>query len=217
MSDTELLEQFYQCLLALAYDPYCERTLDEAMRLIAAVTGAQLTFVEILDPQQIPRYWRGYHADKRSLDAIRFAVSRGIIAQAIAERRIITTTSQLDAGQSSNVVSIECAKIAFVLCVPIEAPACTGVLYLQTLGGPFSSTDCERIELLASTLANVPALNPAAAAAPTSTMTLHEETRVLQVRRVHEAVTRCEGNISKAARELGVSRAFVYGVMHRRA
>jgi transcriptional regulator with GAF, ATPase, and Fis domain len=190
---SEDVERFYQCLLALSDHPFSERILDDALSAIVAVTNARLAFVEFYDEHKIPRYWRGHHVDKQSLDTIRASVCRDIVARAISERQTIATTARSD----------------FVLCIPIRAVP-VGALYLQSGADSFSSLDRERAELLVAMLRNRPELD-----ADETKKTLHEHTQALQHRLVRAAVSRCAGNISRAARELGVSRAFLYGLMRR--
>jgi hypothetical protein len=190
---SEDVERFYQCLLALSDHPFSERILDDALSAVVVVTSSRLAFVEFYDEHHLPRYWRGYHVDKQSLDAIRASVCRDIVARAISERETIATTARSD----------------FVLCIPIRALP-LGVLYLQSCADSFSSLDRERAELLVALLRNRPELD-----ADGTKMTLHEQTQALQHRLANAAISRCAGNISRAARELGVSRAFLYELIRR--
>ncbi len=146
---------FYRQLLDLGGQREIDPLLDQALALIADVTGARTGYLELYDDDSTqPRYWKGFHCSDRDRETIRASISRGIIQRAISEGRTIETPSaQLD-ERFADLGSVRQHEIQAVLCAPVGVPP-IGVIYLQARAkpGPFSATDAERAELFARQLA----------------------------------------------------------------
>src|SRR5215471_7588720 len=82
-------------LLALtdrtALDPF----LREALALMLRVAGASQGYLEIFSEGDEPGWWTAAGVSEDELDAIRAAVSRGIIAEATASGSAVVTPSAL--------------------------------------------------------------------------------------------------------------------------
>jgi Nif-specific regulatory protein len=148
----------YLRLLNLGRQTEIAPFLDGALGLIVDVTDARQGYLELYDDDYRggePRWSiaRGFSADEVS--AVRRAVSTGIIGEAIATGRAVTTASALDDDRFGSRQSVRRERIDAVLCVPIGEDPPRGVLYLQgrTAPGPFSARDQEHAEVFASHLA----------------------------------------------------------------
>ena len=202
------VDRFYQRLLSLD-ETNVEPLLADALRLLVEISQAELVYAELFDEDHAPRFWRGYHVDEPALDSIRAMISRGIVARAIAEGETIQTPSAFGDARFASLDSVKRNEVAAVLCIPLRREGVSvGVLYLQSCVRSFSTLDRDRAEVFASRLARV--------APGHDKLTLGEEERALHARRVREAMLRSNWNVSEAARELGVSRNFIYVVMARR-
>jgi len=146
---------FYRRLLDLGGQHELEPLLDEALALIAEVTGATMAYVELYDDLATdPSFWRGYRMSDRDIAAIRGSISRGIITRAMSDGRTIETPSAAMDERFSNLGSVRHHQIQAVLCAPVGVPP-IGAIYLQgrTKPGMFTATDRERAELFARQLA----------------------------------------------------------------
>ena len=206
--ETSAVEQFYQRLVALD-ETNVEPLLADALRLLVEIAHAELAYLELFDEEHVPRFWRGYHVDEQALETIRTMISRGIVGRAIADGETIETRSAFNDARFAKLDSVRRNEVGAVLCVPIRREnTVIGVMYLQGNASSFSMLDRERAEVFASQLARV--------APGAGKLTLEEEERGLHARRVREAMLRANWNVSEAARELRVSRNFIYTVMARR-
>jgi len=148
---------FYRRLLDLGSQSELEPLLDDALGLIAEVTGAVIAYLELYEEEATdPRFWRAHNCEADVVATIRQAVSSGIIARSLAEGRTVETPSAATDPRFEDLVSVQARSIGPVLCAPIGVPP-VGVIYLQ--GRPddsgFSSTDRERIDLFARQLAPI--------------------------------------------------------------
>jgi GAF domain-containing protein len=203
-------EQFYRRLLDLGALNEIAPLLDDALRLIVAVTGARIAYLEIHADTGDAVYWRGHGCMAETIDAIRARISKGIIAFALAEGRTVNVASAINDARFSDLGSVRQNEIGSVLCAPIDIH---GALYLQDrqVPGEFPTIDQQRVEIFARQVALV----AGKLLYQTETTPLAEELKQLQARRVREAMERHDGNVSGAARELGVARSFVYSVLRR--
>jgi Nif-specific regulatory protein len=147
---------FYRRLLDLGAANDVEPLLDEALALIVAVTGAQVAYLELYDDERgLPRFWKAHQVADAQVEAIRGAISRGIIGAALAEGQTIETPSAMADARFQSRGSVRDNAIEAVLCVPIGADPVTGAIYLQgrTRPDPFDALDRERAELFARQLA----------------------------------------------------------------
>src|SRR6185312_7217462 len=156
-----LERDLYRDLLDLGH---CERPgpfLEEALRIIVRVLGAEQGYLEVSDPQDGPTWWRAAGCSDEQVELIRSIVSRGIIAEALALGDVIVCPSAVLDPRFRDRPSVQASRIEQVLCVPIGPSAPVGVLYVQGRqgGGAFSDDEVERARLFARHLAPlVPAL-----------------------------------------------------------
>lgn len=149
---------FYRRLLDLSRQEEVEPLLDHALRLIVEVTGAKQGYLELHDDEaDEPRWWRGHRCNQRDLAGIRQSISRGIIAEAIATGRTVSTGAATSDARFENLASVQKNEIRAALCAPIGQAPPIGVVYLQGRGhdGSFSDDDRERAELFAHQLAAI--------------------------------------------------------------
>jgi Nif-specific regulatory protein len=149
---------FYLRLLELgdANDP--EPFLEQALLLIASVTGARQAYIELRaeDEESDPPAWsmaRGCSPDE--VDWIRAVISRGIVAEALATGKTILTPSAMLDSRVRDRGSVRANRVEAVLCAPIGASPALGVVYLQgsESGAVFDDGDCALAELFALRLA----------------------------------------------------------------
>ncbi|MCX5747220.1 MAG: sigma-54-dependent Fis family transcriptional regulator [Proteobacteria bacterium] len=151
----ETTSDFYRRLLDLGANQELEPLLDDALALIAGVTGATLAYLELSGEGSEPRYWRGRGLSDADLQTIRQSISRGIIGRAISEGRTVETPSASLDERFLDLGSVRQHAIQAVLCAPIGVAPPIGVIYLQgrTRVGPFAPIDREHLELFARQLA----------------------------------------------------------------
>jgi Nif-specific regulatory protein len=120
--------------------------LEEALRLIVRVFGVEQGYLEVSDPQDGPTWWRAAGCSDKQVDTIRNLVSRGIIAEALAQGDVISCPSAILDPVFGKLRSVQAARIEAVLCVPIVQRTPVGVLYLQGRlgGGSFSDPEIDR-------------------------------------------------------------------------
>lgn len=147
---------FYRRLLDLGGQRELEPLLDEALALIAEVTQASTAYLELHDDELTPRFWRGHGCSPDDVATIRASISRGIIAQAIADGRTVETPSAIGDPRFEEMISVQTHGIEAVLCAPVGMPP-IGIIYLQGRGdgGSFTPLDRERLELFARQLATI--------------------------------------------------------------
>jgi GAF domain-containing protein len=210
--DASCIDRFYQSLLAIDCVADPARVLDVAFPLLAEITRSRLIFLELFGEGSVPAFCRGYTPAAESIGSIRSKLSYGIVRQAVAEGRTITTSSAAHDERFIELASVRQHEIGAVLCTPLGMHLPLGVVYLQG-STEFSECDRGRVEAFAQRIARVaPRLVD-----PSTTLRrpLLEEVRELQGRRVREAMDRHDGNIAEVARSLCVSRKFVYRALQR--
>jgi Nif-specific regulatory protein len=145
----------YRRLLDLGLVGELEPFLREALRLIVDVAGARQGYLELHDRDGEPRWWMAHGFTEQQLEAVRAAVSRGIIAEAVATGRTVLTPSALLDDRFRSRDSVQARQIEAVLCAPIGADRPCGVLYLQNRagGGPFPDEAVGSAETFARHLA----------------------------------------------------------------
>ena len=149
----EVERQFYRRLLDLGGQHELEPLLEEALGLIAEVTGAQVAYAELHDEESEPQFWRAHGASSADVASIRQTLSRGIIGRAIAEGETVETASAIGDPRFEGMASVQRHGIDAVLCAPIGVPA-IGVVYLQGTQR-FTPLDRDRLELFARQLAPI--------------------------------------------------------------
>ncbi len=148
--------------------------LEDALRLIVEVTGAQKGYLELSAGRAgaDPPFWIATGLDDAELAQARRALSTGIIAEALASGRTVSTASALDDPRFSGHASVQAQRLQAVLCSPVtmggaerapQTPPSSsqplslsiGVVYLagRVATGPFPEADRAHVELFARHLA----------------------------------------------------------------
>lgn len=132
--------------------------LREALALIVEVAAARQGYLELHDDEEesdTPRWCIAHGLSADEVQGVRAAISRGIIAEAIATGQTIVTPSALLDPRFSERESVRSGRIEAVLCAPIGEDPPRGVLYLQgrATSGMFSEEDRARAEIFAQHLA----------------------------------------------------------------
>src|SRR5947208_14673729 len=134
----------YRRLLDLGRQDEPEPFLREALGLIVEVTGARQGYLELHDDDQpgTARWSLAHGFTAEQLAGVRAALSRGIIAEALASGKTIITPSALLDERFRERESVRIGHIEAVLCAPIGDDPPRGVLHLQTrVGHGFFSED----------------------------------------------------------------------------
>lgn len=157
-TDTDRLRlerDLYLGLLGLSDRENPSSFLDEALRLIVQVFGAEQAYVEVSDLDDGPTSWRASGCSDEQVERIRSIVSRGIIAEALALGDVVACPSAILDPRFRDRVSVQASKIEAVLCAPIGDGTPVGVLYIQgrRAGGAFCEEEVERARTFARLLA----------------------------------------------------------------
>ncbi len=147
----------YLRLLQLGDQDELDPFLKEALALVVEVTGASRGYLELRDAsrEEGEAWWIAHDCSSAELEGIRSAISRGIVAEALATGRTIVTPAAFLDPRFEARQSVRAGHIEAVLCAPLGDDASRGVVYLQGREGrgPFSDEDRERVEMLARRLA----------------------------------------------------------------
>jgi Nif-specific regulatory protein len=144
--------------------------LEDALRLIVEVTGAQKGYLELSAGRAgaDPPFWIARGLDDAELAQARRALSTGIIAEALASGRTVSTASAVEDPRFRGHASVQAQRLQAVLCAPVgqevvpdgaspQTPlrAPIGVVYLagRASTGPFPEADRAHVELFARHLA----------------------------------------------------------------
>jgi Nif-specific regulatory protein len=144
----------YRKLLDLGAQDELEPFLTDALSLIVGLSGALRGYIEIQDERAAesePRFWIARGLTDVDVEDVRAALSRGVIAEAIATRKTVLTASALEDPRFRDRRSVRKNRIEAVLCAPIGVDPALGVLYLQgrVEQGPFTGEDVARAETFA--------------------------------------------------------------------
>jgi Nif-specific regulatory protein len=158
LARVRLERDLYRHLLELGTKNEIEPFLEEALRLIAELAGAQRGYIELHDDatsDEAPRFWMARGCYDQDVAGIRAAFSRGVVAEAIASGQTILTASALNDPRFFDRDSIQRNRTEAVLCAPIGRDPILGVLYLQDRisSGAFTEDDRQRAETFAQHLA----------------------------------------------------------------
>lgn len=148
----------YRKLLDLGENEQLDSFLREALALSMQASAALRGYIELRDDSGKSAggpWWIAEGFSDADVEATRAAISRGVIAEALATGRTIVTASAIDDPRFSSRESVKSNRIEAVLCAPIGTDPPFGVLYLQDRveAGPFSEDDRVRAELFARHLA----------------------------------------------------------------
>lgn len=142
-------------LLELGQQRDLEPFLREALALVVEAADARQGYLELHDEQAgAAGWWIGHGFTDAELATVRGAISRGIIAEALATGQTIITPSAVLDPRFGVRDSVRRSRIEAVLCTPIGDPP-RGVLYLQGGAQPtmFSVEEQRRAETFARHLA----------------------------------------------------------------
>ena len=141
----------YRRLLELGRRDQPEEFLQEALGLIVEVAGARQGYLELFgaDPGETARWSLAHGFTGEQVEKVRAAISRGIIAEAVATGKTIVTDSAVRDERFSGLESVRRSRIEAVLCAPIGDDPPRGVLYLQNRAGhdSFTAEDQARAEI----------------------------------------------------------------------
>jgi len=145
----------YLGLLGLSDRDHPGPVLEEALRLIVRILGAEQGYLEVFDADDEATWWRAAGCSDDQVELIRTIVSRGIIAEALALGDVIACPSALLDPRFKDRPSVQASQIEAVLCLPILQRTPVGVLYVQgrRAGGSFSEAEVERARVFARHLA----------------------------------------------------------------
>src|SRR5262245_8805499 len=121
----------YRRLLDLGGQEELEPFLREALALIVESTDVLHGYLELHDDRGDPGWWIAHNLTAEQVEGVRHAISRGIIAQALATGKTVVTPSAQSDPRFSGLESVRLSQIEAVLCTPIGAAPPRGVLYLQ--------------------------------------------------------------------------------------
>src|ERR1041385_4787043 len=110
---------FYLRLLKLGRQSELSPLLSEALALIVELSGANQGYLEIHDHEEHidpRRWWIAHGFSAVEVEAVRAAISHGIIAEALATGQTIVTPSALLDPRFSERRSAQGAQIESVLC-----------------------------------------------------------------------------------------------------
>ena len=145
-------------LLELGQQRELEPFLRESLALVVEAAEARQGYLELHDDADVagaPRWWIAHGFSEAEIQDVRLAISRGIIAEALATGQTIVTPSALLDPRFGARESVRRGQIEAVLCAPIGVDPPQGVLYLQGRSAPglFSDDERARAEIFARHLA----------------------------------------------------------------
>jgi DNA-binding NtrC family response regulator len=130
--------------------------LADALRLIVEVTGAEKGYLEVRtgaapDAGPTEPFWIASGLDDAGLLSARRALSSGIIAEAIASGRTVSTANAGLDPRFRGQASVQAQRLEAVLCAPVGVDPAIGVVYLagRARPGPFPEDDRAHVELFA--------------------------------------------------------------------
>lgn len=149
----------YQHLLELGTQEHIEPFVREALALVTGVARAQHGYLELIDESGggSDTFWAVQGCTADETPAFRAGISHSVIAEALASRETVVSASALHDPRFQDRGSVRRHQIQAVLCAPIFAAGCHGVIYLQGRdeSGPFTEDDRRRSETFARYLAGL--------------------------------------------------------------
>ncbi len=143
----------YRALLDLGTHEDLGAFCDEALGLIATVTGAQRGYLSV-HPRGDARaegFSVAHGVAPGEIERIRAEISSGIIAEALRTGKTVSTASAHEDPRFQSLASVQAGRIEAVLCAPLGGERSVGALYLQgrRAPGPFTARDRALVETFA--------------------------------------------------------------------
>jgi len=203
--ENELLKKLLSLPRACA--PAAE--LAVAIRLLALAMGATTAYVELVSSEDGTTWFATGHdvMGNEPPDV----VSRGVMARAITDSKVIATSSARSDPRFRDLPSVRRERIEAIACAPIERHEVSGALCVQRSlhAGAFSASQLRLVDLFALQVGEV-ALRLGDGEPTPVVGPMRDEVRRFQQALVREALVRANGNVARVARELKVARSFVY-------
>jgi Nif-specific regulatory protein len=143
----------YLRLLELGGQEQIEPFLAEALGLVVEVTGARRGYLELRaegEGAEEPVWWMAQGYSRDDVEGIRQTISRGIVGEAVATGKTVTTPAAFLDPRFEARESVRARRIESVLCAPVGAGAPIGVLYLEGRdAGAWSDESRQLAELFA--------------------------------------------------------------------
>jgi DNA-binding NtrC family response regulator len=148
----------YLGLLELGAQNDVEPFVRAALRLVVELTGARQGYLELRDETgeaEPARWWQAHECSTAEVADIQAAVSRGIIAEALATGETVVTPAARMDPRFRDRGSVRASPIGAVLCTPVGRTPPVGVLYLEcaSADGSFREWDRRSAETFARHLA----------------------------------------------------------------
>ncbi|WP_438032338.1 sigma 54-interacting transcriptional regulator [Sorangium sp. So ce204] len=144
---------FYRMLLELGQADEIDPFLSDALALIVEISGALRGYIELMfaPDDREPAFWVAHGCEDQDIAKIRAAFSRGVMAEAIATGRTISTVSALLDPRFRSSKSVQQNRIEALICAPVGSAPPVGVVYLQDRAqkGPFSEEARRHVEVFA--------------------------------------------------------------------
>jgi len=187
-------------LVGLVRSEDLELALNESLRLLVAATAATTAYLELgNEANLVALAW----PDKDS-------VGRGVVAHAVSRGALVHSASARNDPRFRQLESVRRNSIDAVLCAPFEWGALTGAVYVHRSANPEPFSE-RHSDLLGAFVTHVGAV--ATRLLPdtnTGDGTLRAQTRRFQEQVVRRALARTNGNVARTARDLRITRTFVY-------
>src|SRR5262249_24792455 len=132
LTRVETERKLYLRLLDLGRLPDIASFLREALAVVVELGNATRGYLELhAGDDDRAEWWAAHGFSSDTLPDVRAALSRGIIAEALASGTTVETTSALDDDRFRARPSVREARIEAVLCVPIGEDPPPALLYLH--------------------------------------------------------------------------------------
>lgn len=165
--ERELLEALLDGVLS--GDP--QHLLERTLQTVARACGAQRGYLAVYGAGESagspPRWWTGCGFASEDLEAVRAALSRGVMDEALSSQSVVVASSAMTDDRFSGRKSVRLKGIESVLATSIQGSA-RGIVYLQgSQAGMFTTQDVRLLEKLSGWLEPVVSSVGASAVQPT--------------------------------------------------
>jgi Nif-specific regulatory protein len=204
MTPSASVPRFYRRLVEL--DPHQDAPpqIEATLRLLVDASGATGGYFELFGPADAPQFSRVIGLSADEIITVRAAISRGVIAHALADGRSVVLSPDARALPSE----LARARTA-IACVPIGHETPIGVVHLQRSNRSFTIIEVQLAELFARQISGVCApLLP--------TRSLDEMLTAYKRQIIRQELRRNDWNMTTTARALGVGRAALYRALGRK-